>query len=211
MNLIVGIFYRWLGIVAIVVVLMVSLYYFNAFRAESGRAAQEPQPSLSSSPSRSETTATHYAELSQAAEYVVYGRVSSELDQTRGVFTPDPNNTSLTVPVIYRNFVIGVIQSADAQGHKDNQLPLGDRITIRQASTTASPRFTPGEVFLAFLKGDPKTGTYFVVSLPATLSRDLTPIEGKLPVTIKDNQAYVSSSVTVSNLLRAVEAPGRSQ
>lgn len=186
---------RWLAITAVIVVAMIGFYQLNVFQASRGYAAKLLfGTDISGQKAR-------YLALSQAAEYIVYGRVIAELDQTKGAIFPDPQNPSFVIPTSSSNFLIEVIQSVTARGGKDDQAPLNGKITIRGGRTSHSATFVVGETFVAFLKSDPATQIYYVVGLTAGS------LEGKLPVIIRNGQAYVNSGETATQLLEIARKP----
>lgn len=129
----------------------------------------------------SSTEDRHYIQLSQNADYVIYGRVLTNLGQT--AHTEEirtSTDKSFSTTKYYNHFLIDVIRSVTAQGVKSEQPSPTGRITIRQWSTSNSPKFTIGESFIAFIRYDTVTGTYYVTGLTAG------PVQGKLPVMIKD-------------------------
>lgn len=188
---------RWLGFIAVIIAVMTGFYFLNAFQSEQGTTASEPI-SISTPPSQVQgKLKDRYFALSEAAEYIVYGRVRTKLAQTEGMHNPP--NSSLLVPITYDNFLIDVIEFRTARGGKHNQTPLPSQITIRQQNTSNSAEFANGELFVAFVKHDNTSGTYRIVGLTAG------PAKGKLSVTIQNGNPYVPSGEKVSDLLRTMQ------
>jgi hypothetical protein len=184
----------WFGIAAIVFLVVALAYILNVFEAEPGEMAEPPLVL----PSPHVDQVMHYTELSQVASYIIHGRVQSILSQTKQEITP--TGTSTTILVHYNSFLVEVIQSIPARGNKNNYpLPQGI-ITIRQQVTSHSPKFSVGEAFIAFLKLDLTTGTYYVVGLSGGAR------EGKLSVTLEQGEARIRSGETVSQFFQIVQA-----
>lgn len=186
-----GAFGRWIVLAAVTIVVLGAFSLLNAFQTVRTGIARQLQPTRPLDKDQYQ----HYLALSQAAEYIVYGRVIAELPGiTRNIY-PEPNNPSLVIPISRHRFSVDVIRYAVAQGAGDGQALLPNRITLSEGDTTHSARFEIGELFFAFVRKHRDEDTYHVVGLTAGS------LEGKFSVVIRNNQPYLASGITVTHLL----------
>lgn len=183
-------FSRWIALAAVTVVVLGAFSLLNAFQTGRTGIAHQLQPTRSLDKDQYQ----HYLALSQAAEYIVYGRVTAELPRTTTNIYPEPNNPSLVIPITRRRFSVDVIRYAVAQGANDSQALLPNMITLIEGDTTHSARFEMGELFFAFVRKDPDEYTYRVIGLTGGS------LEGKFSVVTRNNQPYLTSGPTVTHL-----------